>query len=403
MSDPALSVFSDRRRDTALQMRRRLVAHVAAGGTTDTVLGTLENDRSAYTDPRRAEREKQVLFLEHPLLAGLSKDVPESGDCLLFEEVGPSVLIVRDSDGGLRAFLNMCTHRGSKLVRSDERGKCRRRQRLTCPFHAWSFGLDGTLSRVPGREGFDGADLSARNLVPVAVAEWHGLIFVQAASSAPLDVSTHLGAFAPEMAQLELAELEPVRYSRVTAYTDWKLALDTYCEGYHFGTLHQSTIARSHHSNVAVFDDFAPHWRIGFAERALDRLVGKPESDWPEPTYTGIHFLFPNAIVVVGELGGAEMCVRVFRLFPGDSAGTMSCHIAAYASPSVAGDASRAEREFAHDDAESDVTKEDYVVAVEAYQNLQHAPDGFTVIYGRNEPALQAFHRAVAQRIGEVL
>ncbi len=402
MNDSASSEHSLRRRETALDMRRRLVAHVAAGGTTDTAPGTMENDRTAYTDPRRAELEKQRLFRELPLLAGLSGDVPEPGNCLLFDEVGPSILIVRGNDRRLRAFLNMCTHRGTRLVSADDDGKCPRRQRLTCPFHAWSFDLEGALANVPGREGFDGADFSRRRLVPVPVVEWEGLIFVQNGSlNASPDVAAFLGTFAPELTQLELGELEPVRYGRLSAETDWKLALDTYCEGYHFGTLHSSTIGQSHHSNVAVFDEFGPHWRVGFAARTLDTLVGKPESDWPEPEFSGVYFLFPNTIIVVGELGAGETCARVFRLFPGDRAGTMSCHISVYASRSVARDASRVERDFASDDIESEITEEDYQVATQAYRNLQHAPDGFRVVYGRNEPALQAFHRAVADRIAD--
>jgi len=402
MDHAVSSEMHERRRHAAGEIRRRLVAHLAAGGTTDTAGGTLERDRSIYVDSARAERERRELFLEQPLVAGLSQDIASAGDCLLFEDAGPPILIVRAGDGRLRAFLNMCTHRASRLVGAHANGRCERRDRLTCPFHAWSFDLDGRLAAVPGRDGFDAATLSRRNLVPVAVAEWHGLVFVQASGPVrEIDVPAYLGAFAPEMAQLELAALVPIRSSRLTANANWKLALDTYCEGYHFGTLHRSTIGRSHHSNVAVFDDFAPHWRLSFADRALDALVGNPESGWPDAEYGGVHFLFPNTIIVAGTLAPGETGVRVFRLFPGAGAGMMACRIAVYASPSVARDASRVEREFAFDDAESEITQEDYRMAVEAYRNLENAPEGFSVVYGRNEPALQAFHRAITEKIGE--
>lgn len=402
MNAPVFRTPSQRRRHTALEMRRRLVAHVAAGGTTDHAEGTLENWPSAYTDPERAVRERLLLFQGQPLLAGLSRDVPDPGDCLVFEEVGPSVLIVRGQDGKLRAFLNMCSHRASRLVQPEEQGKCPRRAWITCPFHGWSFDLEGRLVGMPGSEGFDGIDPSSRGLIPMPVEECHGLIFVQASTmSDHLDIPAFLGRFAPELAQLELDVLVPVRHSLLNANTDWKLALDTYCEGYHFGILHRTTIGKSHFSNVAVFDDFSPHWRIGFAERSLQALVGQPESDWPEPSFTAIYFLFPNTVIVMGELETGDSYLRLFRLFPGERPGTMSCRISVYASPSVARDKDCAGWAFALDDAVSEITLEDYEVAEQAYRNLLHAPEGYKVIYGRNEPALQAFHRAVAQRIGE--
>jgi len=402
MSDAEASDFGERRRLSALDIRRRLVAHLAAGGTTDTADAPHELDRAIYVDPTVAEREHRALFLEQPLVVGLSQDLPGAGDCLLVDDIGPPIVVVRGMDGRLRAFLNMCTHRASRLVSSDASGKCTRRDRLVCPFHAWSFDLDGSLVRVPGRNGFERLELDRRNLIPVAVEERHGLIFVRLSGSCTdISVAEYLGAFAPEMAQLELGRLVPIQHGQLRAETNWKLALDTYCEGYHFGTLHASTIGRSHHTNIAVFDYFAPHWRIAFAERALDVLIGKPESEWPETEYSAVHFIFPNTIIVVGALAPREMCVRVFRLFPHKDAGSMCCRIAVYVSPSVAQDASRLAREFAFDDAESEITKEDYRMAVDGYRNLKAAPEGFKIAFGRNEVALQAFHHAIAKIVGE--
>lgn len=399
----ASSEFAERRRETAETTRRRLVAHLAAGGTTDMATSMLENDAHAYTDPDRLACEKALIFERTWLLAGLSGDVAGPGDCLLFDEIGPSVLIVRGRDGQLRAFRNLCRHRASMLVTRGDDGRCARRERLSCPFHGWTYDLDGSLVGVPGRDGFDRIGSGSHDLLPAAVAEWGGLVLVRVDDArTPYDADRHLGRFAPELAQLELGGLVPVRTSRLSAKTDWKLALDTYCEGYHFGVLHRSSIGLSHHSNVAVFDDFSPHWRIAFAERSLDELVGRPESQWPAPALGGIYFIFPGTVIVYGALRGGEPCVRVFRLFPGERAGTTTCCITVYAPRSVTQDSARVAREFAYDDAESEISREDYKMAVEAYRNLKLAPEGFKVVYGRNEPALQAFHRAVAERLADV-
>lgn len=400
MPDVERTELIERRRSVARAIRRRLVAHIAAGGTTDFAPAVLENDPVSYTDPARAELEKNELFLKLPLVAGLSRDIPSPGDCMLFEEVGPSMVIVRGKDGRARGFLNMCTHRASKLVRTNDDGTCDRRDRFTCPFHAWTFDLDGALVGIPGRPGFEGLDMTHRNLVAVPVAEWNGVIFVQAAAgSGPLDVTAHLGGFAAELMQLELADAVPIRHSGLTADCNWKVALDTYGEGYHFATLHASTIGVSHYSNVAVFDEFAPHWRISLPDKSINALVGVPESDWPEVEYGGVHFVFPNTVLVVGPSGLGRTFVRIFRLFPGHTPGTMSCRIGVY---EIGGESDRygAHVDFSQDDSESEVTKEDYRMAVEGYANLVNAPPGFKVVYGRNEPALQSLHRHVARAIG---
>ena len=379
-----------------------MVAHIAAGGTTDFAPGVLQNEPAAYTDAGRANLEKRELFLKRPLLVGLSCDLPAPGDCLVFDDAGPSIIVVRGSDGIARGFLNMCTHRASRLLGNDGDGICERRTRFSCPFHGWTFDLQGALAGIPGRAGFEGLDVAARSLISVPVTEWHGMIFVRpTAESEPVDVAVHLDAFAVELMQLQLEQAVPIRRSRLSAPCNWKIALDTYCEGYHFGILHASTIGVTHYSNVAVFDDFGPHWRINFPDKAIKALVSLPDSQWPDVEYGGIHFIFPNTVLVVGASGPERTFVRMFRLFPGETAGEMSCRIAVYEVGETR-DRLAAQNEFTQDDSESEVTQEDYRVAVDGYRNLLNAPAGFTVVYGRNEPALQSFHRHVAEAIGIV-
>jgi hypothetical protein len=113
--------------------------------------------------------------------------------------------------------------------------------------------------------------------------------------------------------------------------------------------------------------------------------------------YGGIHFIFPNVILVTGVLESGTRWVRMFRVFPGTTPGEMICRTAVYV---IGGsEADRTSGAFSHDDSKSDVTQEDYQVAVEGYANLLSAPPGFKVVYGRNEPALQAFHRSVANAL----
>lgn len=389
--------LATRRQLAAQAIRRRLVAHVAAGGTTDMAAAPMRHGVANYLDPELAAREVAEIFLERPLIAGLSRDVPAPGDRIVFEAVGRSVIIVRNVSGSLRAFRNMCLHRGAKLVRPDVQGRCESRRHITCPFHAWSYDLDGALRAVPGAEGFAGIDLTARGLYPVPVAEWNGIIFVRLEGDAPIDCAQALENFAPVLEQLELAGFEPVQSSVLHSPTNWKYAIDTYGEGYHFGVLHAETIGTTHFTNVAAFDAFGPHWRLNFAERGLAELAGRPEISWPEPVYDGIHFVFPNTILVIGVPAPGECFVRMFRIFPGRTPGETTCRFSVYVrgiSPQVF-----QARFGGVDDSQSEVTQQDYQVAADAFANFTSAPAGTELVFGRNEPAVQAFHRAIADAL----
>jgi phenylpropionate dioxygenase-like ring-hydroxylating dioxygenase large terminal subunit len=392
--DPGID-WAARRSRVAREMQRRMVAN-GSTGRTDHADGPMPNDPAVYTDPARFEAEKRILFRQFPLVAGLSGDVRAPGDKLLFDAAGVPILVMRGKDGVVRAFLNMCTHRGARLVSTCDAAK-----RVTCPFHAWTFDLEGRLVGLPGAEGFEGIDRATRSLVPVPCAEWHGIIFVVPdANATSIDVDAHLGDFAPELAQLELARAEPVKAGQLVASTNWKFALDTYGEGYHFSTLHASTIGQTHYNDICVYDRFGRHHRISFPDKSYGRLASIPENDWPTPEYGGVHFLFPNTVFFVGSIEPGKGYVQVFRLFPGKDVGELTTEFAVYAPRGIHSEAYRAECEFAYDATAKVVQTEDYWVAAEGYRNLAHVPDGFRIVYGSNEIALQHLHRSIAEAIG---
>ena len=121
-----------RRRAMARESQRRMVALVGAGET-DWAKGALPLHKSVYIDPERFEAERTKLFLGEPIVAGLSADIRAAGDFLIFDAAGPSILATRGKDGVARAFLNMCMHRGAKLIEEVEPFSGQR-ARITCPF-----------------------------------------------------------------------------------------------------------------------------------------------------------------------------------------------------------------------------------------------------------------------------
>src|SRR5581483_3214785 len=213
--------------DIRLGLCRRMVEH-ARNGTTDQATGVMLNEVSAYTDPQRLELEKQHLFFGLPQVVCLSSDLPEPGSYRVFDDTGVSIVVLRDKEGTVRAYLNSCPHRGARLVRDAEG----RATRFTCRFHGWSFDLAarGTLTQS---KHFCGLGESQKQLLPCPAAERNALVFVRALPGSTMDIDAHLGEFGAELANLDLQDSRKVCEGELTVACNWKYALDTYFENYH--------------------------------------------------------------------------------------------------------------------------------------------------------------------------
>lgn len=388
---------------TMRAMQRRMADHLKAGRTTDLAPSTLEFDASIYTDPVRLATEKRELFLKLPLVAGLSCDIPNPGDVMLFDAAGPSILIVRGKDKKVRAFLNACRHRAGPVVRT-----CSNRQMLSCPFHGWTYDLTGKLVGIPGEDGFAGIDRNSRNLISVPVAEWHGFIFVKAhAGDETIDVDSFLGSLAPEMRQLDVSKSRPVTSRRVDVASNWKFAQDTFFEGYHFATIHPKTINTVNFSNVTIHDNFGPHQRVMMPTRTYMDWIAKPEADWPQLPYQGIHLIFPNTIFFVGHLetfnlpaNSMRQIYGMWRIFPGKEPGSSFTLMSTFQPLEGNVDAELDEYKEVSEFIINVVRDEDYSLCAEGQRNLESSEGAKKILLGRNEVALQSIERHIAKAIG---
>jgi len=382
-----------RRKETYREIQKSYAEHLLRG-TTDMADNHMEVSAFDYTCSKRFEQEKVALFQNTPLLAALSVDLPGKGDRVVFEDAGPSILIVRNQDNDVKAFLNMCMHRGAKLEH-----ECKKSKLIKCPFHAWSYDLNGDIAAIPGEEGFENIDVKTKSLISVPCAEWNGFIFVTANPNAPaIDVEAFLGDFAPELLQLEVHRAEPVKSGVMTADTNWKYALDTYGESYHFAALHPETVFKLNMSNVGVFRGFGYHHRLNFPEHTAHDWVALPEAEWPEETFGAVHFLFPNTVIFFGSLSEGVSFLQIFRLFPGESVGKLKTQFAVYAPLGIESEEQRASVEMlGYDMTAHVVLTEDYKMASDSWARLKDAPDGFKLTFGANEPALQNTHKAFAE------
>lgn len=137
---------------------------------------SMSEDARAYTDPARFDREMDVLFRGWPVLFALSCELPDPGDYRASTIAGVPIAVIRQRDGRVVALVNTCRHRGAPLV---DDGLGSERSVLSCPYHAWTYGLDGSLRGRPGSAGgFDDVEANC-DLISLPVAEQYGLIFVR--------------------------------------------------------------------------------------------------------------------------------------------------------------------------------------------------------------------------------
>jgi phenylpropionate dioxygenase-like ring-hydroxylating dioxygenase large terminal subunit len=182
-----------------------------------------------YRNPEMVDLEHQRLIVPSWQFACHVSEVAEPGRYAVFDLMRDSIVVVRGRDGELRGFQNVCRHRGARLV--DEAGSCR--GLITCPYHGWSYGLDGSLAGVPSDASFPGLDKADYGLNRVDLEVFHGLVFVRIAGDGP-GVAEMWGELADLIAPYGIEEMVPSDQSRTEVWeSNWKVAVDNNLENYH--------------------------------------------------------------------------------------------------------------------------------------------------------------------------
>lgn len=185
-----------------------------------------------YVDPAFLEAEKEAIFWRTWQVVGQAEDVRRPGDFFAAEVAGEPVVVTRTEAGDLRAFVNVCRHRASLVAL----GKGNRKT-LQCPYHGWTYGLDGRLLTAPEFEGVEGFDLADCRLPEIRAEVWGPLVFVNLdPQAAPL--ADTLREILPETAGLPLAEMRLVERRDYIVQCNWKTYVDNYLEGYHIPMAH---------------------------------------------------------------------------------------------------------------------------------------------------------------------
>jgi Rieske 2Fe-2S family protein len=196
-----------------------------------------------YADPMHFARERERFFGRMWVCVGRVEDVATPGDYILREICGESIIVTRDVSGTFRAFFNVCRHRGTRLC-TEAKGHFH--ERIQCPYHAWTYGLDGRLLAAPHMDGAPGFRLDGIALASVAADVWDGHVFVTLAPD-PSPLRDQIGRLADKFRSWQMYELRRAYRATYDVKANWKLLISNYSECLHCPVIHPGLQKLSHY------------------------------------------------------------------------------------------------------------------------------------------------------------
>lgn len=230
-----------------------------------------------YADADRFAREMKAVFRGLPVIAAHASELPDPGSYLTRDLFGLPLLLTRDRDGTAHAFLNVCRHRGARLVLEESGCK----NAFSCPYHAWTWSNAGELRGVPHEKpGFPGLDKAAHGLKRLPVDERHGLIWVVADPAADPDFDSYLSPLARDLEWFDMENMGIACSDIIEKNANWKLLVEGGIEAYHFKVAHRDTIGPHFLDNLSSYAMLGSHMRSVLPRSSLPELAGAPKEDW---------------------------------------------------------------------------------------------------------------------------
>lgn len=254
---------------------------------------TATNPVEYYTSSEWFARERQAIFRALPRMMAHKSELPQAGSFLRRDMAGLPLLLTRDGDGQVHAFLNVCRHRGTRLV--DDMSGCRKR--FSCPYHAWTWDNLGKLIGVPhGDQGFPDMNRDDFGLKRLPAVESHGWIWVSPVEGVALDIEAYLEGLGGDFHWFGADDLRLLHSDESVRPVNWKILVEGGIEAYHFKIVHRKTIGPHFNDNLSSHELFGPHLRSVLPRTSITKLPQQPENDWDVRAHSNILYsVFPES------------------------------------------------------------------------------------------------------------
>lgn len=272
-----------------------------------------------YTDPGFFAREVSTIFKNSWHFVCRSDELAKPGDTQCIDTVAGSCIVVRNTDDTLNSFINACRHRGTRLVEAS--GSCRN---FVCPYHSWTYALDGRLHGAPGMDKVQNFDREDFSLQPVRLEQWGGFVFVQFDRDAP-DLLDWLGNLPATMASHKPQDMRTVRSRTFEIKSNWKFLIENAVEAYHTGTVHRSTLGAQDSNGISASDNWDALYVPSEPDKTLATLPGETSGFPFIPSLEGAsaHGTYFTVIYPCTQIVFAQDCIWWLDFKPVDASNTI--------------------------------------------------------------------------------
>ena len=341
------------------------------------------NSVDQYQSEAIFQRERDQMFARLPAVAAHVSELPDPGDFVKREIAGRSILVTRDAQGEVNAFLNICRHRGTQLV--DDESGCK--HRFTCPYHAWSYANTGELVSVPHMDtGFPHLDKAQYSLKSLQCEERFGFVWVIATPDVSFDFDAYYAPIAAEAEGLDLANMAIAHEEKKVHNSNWKILVEGGIESYHFKVAHRKTIGPYFEDNLSSYQMLGDHMRSVLMRSSMHVLRDQPTDQWRLRDHANIIYtFFPTTQLLVQKDHVVWINSRPV------SAGQTELRLATLAPKSRLAEEAYWEKNH---QITSTTLNEDFVIG-ESIQNGFASGANDVITFGRFEGALPEFNRTI--------
>ncbi|WP_372750365.1 SRPBCC family protein [Litorivivens sp.] len=350
-------------------------------------------DPAFYTDERWFQAEQRKLFADTPLVVGHVSMLPNSGDHLVHDHSGKPILLVRGKDQKIRAFLNVCRHRGVRLSNAD---KVENRTTFVCPYHNWIYDLDGSLHKIPLKdECFDELDKDCLGLTELPLTILEGLILVSGTPTGSAALPNGMAELKEDFRAFGLAEHTFFRQSVTTKDANWKLIIEAFLDGYHVVRLHRKTVGPLFLDCVAKSERKGDNIISVVARQEFSDALSLPEQDWDLRHHASCaFFLYPNTTLIVHP-----DYISYLTLFPQSASKTVCVHGCLIPEPPQ-DEKAAAHWERAYSIIENGVFQAEDLFVCEQAQIGMSSGANEKLLFGTYESSIIDFHQILAEQLG---